>query len=150
MKKYEVIGGHFRAAMIRSQVFWRPPLQLLLFLSSLLRLLTSLHQHGRQQTLSQCWCSHWCFPAHQHSPSYTSADECVGPLLVPEETRGRCVFEFEGDTRISVCLNIERVWYTHSSGVLLFLMQPGTASLLTVAVLLQRVEHLVGQLQIHP
>lgn len=34
-------------------------------------------------------------------------------------------------------------------GVLLLLVQPGAAPLLTVAVLLQRVEDLVGELQVH-
>ena len=38
---------------------------------------------------------------------------------------------------------------THSGGVLLLLVQSGAASLLAVAVLLQGVEHLVGQLQVH-
>lgn len=39
---------------------------------------------------------------------------------------------------------------TYSGGVLLLLVQAGAASLLAVAVLLQRVEHLIGQLQVHP
>lgn len=34
--------------------------------------------------------------------------------------------------------------------MLLLLVQFGAASLLTVAVLLQRVEHLIGQLEVHP
>lgn len=40
--------------------------------------------------------------------------------------------------------------HTYSGGVLLLLVQAGAASLLAVAVLLQRVEHLIGQLQVHP
>lgn len=40
--------------------------------------------------------------------------------------------------------------HTYSGGVLLLLVQPGAASLLAVAVLLQRVKHLIGQLQVHP
>lgn len=39
---------------------------------------------------------------------------------------------------------------TYRGGVLLLLVQPGAAPLLTVAVLLQRVENLIGQLQVHP
>lgn len=39
---------------------------------------------------------------------------------------------------------------TYRGGVLLLLVQPGAAPLLTVAVLLQRVENLIRQLQIHP
>lgn len=34
--------------------------------------------------------------------------------------------------------------------MLLLLVQPGAAFLLAVAVLLQGVEHLIGQLQVHP
>lgn len=34
--------------------------------------------------------------------------------------------------------------------MLLLLVQLGAASLLAVAVLLQRVKHLIGQLQVHP
>lgn len=41
-------------------------------------------------------------------------------------------------------------FHTYSGGVLLLLVQSGAASLLAVAVLLQRVEHLIGQLQVHP
>lgn len=39
---------------------------------------------------------------------------------------------------------------TYGGGVLLLLVQSGTASPLAVAVLLQRVKHLIGQLQVHP
>lgn len=39
---------------------------------------------------------------------------------------------------------------TYGGGVLLLLVQFGAASLLAVAVLLQRVKHLIGQLQVHP
>lgn len=38
----------------------------------------------------------------------------------------------------------------YGGGVLLLLVHPGAALLLVVAVLLQRVEHLIGQLQVHP
>lgn len=39
---------------------------------------------------------------------------------------------------------------TYGRGVLLLVVQPGAAPLLAVAVLLQGVEHLVGQFQVHP
>lgn len=39
---------------------------------------------------------------------------------------------------------------TYGSGVLFLLVKSGAALLLAVAVLLQRVEDLIGQLQIHP
>lgn len=39
---------------------------------------------------------------------------------------------------------------TYGGGVLLLLVQLCAASLLAVAVLLQRVKHLIGQLQVHP
>lgn len=39
---------------------------------------------------------------------------------------------------------------TYGGGVLLLLVQSGAASLLAVTVLLQRVIHLIGQLQVHP
>lgn len=42
------------------------------------------------------------------------------------------------------------VGFTYGGGVLLLLVQPGATPLLAVAVLLQRVEHLIGQLQVHP
>lgn len=48
----------------------------------------------------------------------------------------------------SVCACVRAV--TYSGGVLLLLVQPGAAFLLAVAVLLQRVKHLIGQLQVHP
>lgn len=39
---------------------------------------------------------------------------------------------------------------TYGGGVLLLLVQSGAAPLLAVAVLLQGVKHLIGQLQVHP
>lgn len=50
----------------------------------------------------------------------------------------------EGRGAASVCVS------TYRGGVLLLFVQLGAAFLLAVAVLLQRVEHLVGQLQVHP
>ena len=41
------------------------------------------------------------------------------------------------------------VMWPYRSGVLLLVVQPGTPPLLAVAVLLQGVEHLVGQFQVH-
>lgn len=39
---------------------------------------------------------------------------------------------------------------TYGGGVLLLFVQSGAAPLLAVAMLLQRVKHLIGQLQVHP
>ena len=53
---------------------------------------------------------------------------------------------------VYLCVYLSDGWYViwpHCGGVLLLVVQSGAPPLLTVAVLLQGVEHLVGQFQVH-
>ena len=117
---------------------------------------------------TSCWSTHlppsaWkttdSFPVLMQ-PLMFSSTPAFTILYISRRVRGSTACSWAEGERFGVWSSrstphfICAVWVlfvrTYSGGVLLLLVQSGAASLLAVAVLLQRVEHLIGQLQVHP